>query len=202
MIVQTTIVGIFVSADQPKITDWLMVGLTVAYVFVSILIFFAVKKELSIAMNSERAWIVVSMGWKEGMDQGIFGESVSFGAKTWHVFVLLTCQNHGRTPAWITERRIGLLSGSKEIPKKPPLASARILTTAYQTLLVGTPGYGTEEQVTSDAPIGTEEGRVIYGAVKYRDIYGKSRKTNFGFRIDRNYRLHPMDEYPEYNKHT
>jgi hypothetical protein len=153
-------------------------------------------------LSSERAWVIVYLGWPHGEQQGMLGESISFGVQTWNIYLSLTCQNHGRTPAWITEISIGLLDTSKEIPGNPPLEYARQLETPSDTLLSSAPGYSTTEQVSSDKPIASEEGRVVFGAVKYRDVYGENRQTTFGYRVTKGFRLERLFGYPEYNKHS
>jgi hypothetical protein len=161
----------------------------------------AAKDAADAVMNSERAWLIVDLSWKDGRRQGIIGESISFGVQTWSVFVVVTSRNFGRTPAWITERRIGVLSSREPIPQNPPLGNAKVLASTSDTILVGEPGYSTEEGVASSERIADESGRVIYGVVKYRDIYGKERETTFGYRVTKNYYLERLSGFPQYNKH-
>jgi len=42
---------------------------------------------------------------------------------------------------------------------------------------------------------------VVYGVVKYRDIFDKRRETTFAYRI-LNGELRRLEGYPEYNKNT
>ncbi len=207
----TFTVVFYLALLEPKLLthgEWVMGTLTLIYVVISFFGLRAIKKQADIAlsntnalMSSERAWVIVDLGWPNGAEQGTLGTSVSFGVESWSVFVVITCRNQGRTPAWIVERRMGLLS-TPDIPDMPPLDSAKILQTQRETLLVGGPEYSNTEIVETKKQIVDEEGRIVFGVVKYLDIYGKIRETTFGYRVSKYFRLHRLADHPEYNKHT
>ncbi len=187
-----------------------VIGVVGAFIGIMILIYQAVLTRRSAEaarlsaealMDSERAWILVDVTGENGRPSLIFGESLSFDVKTWNVTIHLICKNEGRTPAWILERRIGILPVTP-VPDKPPLGEAKVIETEPVTLLAGGPSFDTCETVESDKPIGLENGRVIYGAVKYRDIYGRVRETTFGYRVSAFYTLRRMQDFPAYNQHS
>jgi hypothetical protein len=159
----------------------------------------AAKDSADAVMNSERAWVLVEITGQNGKPSLI--QSVNFGVRTWSVAVDISCSNQGRTPAWIVERRIALLP-SIPVPEKPPLDSANLIETEPITLLVGQSPFVTTQIVPSNEQITDEEHRILYGVIKYRDIYGKVRQTTFGYRVGRFYMLDRMSDYPAYNEHT
>lgn len=161
----------------------------------------AAKDSADAVMNSERAWVLVEITGQNGKPRLIHGESVNFGVRTWSVTVDISCSNQGRTPAWIVERRISLLPHI-QVPEKPPLDSATLIATEPVTLLVGQPAFVTTQIVESKEQIPDEDHRILYGVIKYRDIYGRIRQTTFGYRVSRFFMLGRMSDYPAYNEHT
>jgi hypothetical protein len=77
-----------------------------------------------------------------------------------------------------------------------------LIETEPITLLVGQSPFVTTQIVPSNEQITDEEHRILYGVIKYRDIYGKVRQTTFGYRVGRFYMLDRMSDYPAYNEHT
>jgi hypothetical protein len=43
---------------------------------------------------------------------------------------------------------------------------------------------------------------VVYGVVKYRDIFGEDRTTNFGFKVVGGDTLKRLTDCPKYNEYT
>jgi hypothetical protein len=43
---------------------------------------------------------------------------------------------------------------------------------------------------------------VIYGVVRYHDVFGKGRETFFGYRLTIRNRFERLSGYPEYNNNT
>jgi len=125
--------------------------------------------------------------------------------ETTTVDVCLVCKNDGKTPAWITERKLWL----KIFDEAP---SARPDTTTPPSFTLGGPESLSVGEVSKvDAQL-TCSGRrpqvggalVMYGVVKYRDVFGK-HETWCGYTVvgdPRNVRLQRLAEYPEYNKNT
>lgn len=54
--------------DRPKITDWMMVGLTAAYVGVSVLLFLAVKRQANLAKTQADAALLSGQAAKDSVD--------------------------------------------------------------------------------------------------------------------------------------
>jgi hypothetical protein len=79
----------------------------------------AADRSASALVNSESAWIMVSLERGKGLfvvlGNGSLGEQTS-------VRVILHCINQGKTPAWITEKRIRL----KITTSLPPFRTLRI----------------------------------------------------------------------------
>ncbi len=125
------------SQDRPKITDWLMVGLTAAYIFVSALIFVAVKKQTAIAkiaadaallnakalINSERPWIAVRR--KEPFTADVFLFEVvcvsGIPAKIIEIYADFQAVDRGQSLQLIYEKRMlhyPLMLAPPDGPKK------------------------------------------------------------------------------------
>jgi hypothetical protein len=43
---------------------------------------------------------------------------------------------------------------------------------------------------------------IIFGAVTYRDIFGETHETRFGYMVNPSNELERIPSYPSYNKHT
>jgi len=186
-------------------TFWLVVvgfiqaGILAATVWV-------IQRQVSTSRHIERAWVMAdlehdSQKWADRkvhvlQGSGTSGDSTGF-------YAVLICRNEGRSPAWLGERRarFEIVSG---LPPKPNLELTELIEASPTPLGTGQALPHTERLSFPITAQGHEElGRmnVIYGVVKYRDIFGKNRKTTFGYRLTPDRRFVRL-EYAEYNKHT
>src|SRR5205085_12554940 len=122
------------------------------------------------------------------------------GGYTTGIYVVLTCRNEGRSPAWIEEKR-ARFQIVDVLPDKPELTSAEFIQAGPEPI-----GVGRANQIAWQATATGHEGfgkmMVVYGIVKYRDIFDKLRETTFGYRITPSREFVRLEGRPEYNKYT
>jgi hypothetical protein len=123
-----------------------------------------------------------------------------------HISVKLRYINDGSSPAWITGKsaRLLIVSAGEELPLIPQLAKEDILEEGVDPV-----GPGKDDAFEWNA---TGNGRhsintvtIIYGVVRYRDIFWESRETWFCYQLigyQGNRKLIRVFCGPEYSKHT
>ncbi len=123
-----------------------------------------------------------------------------------NISVKLRYINDGSSPAWITEKsaRLVIVSRGEQLPAIPQLAKEDILDKGMDPV-----GPGKEDNfewsATGNGRHSIQTATIIYGVVKYRDIFGESRETWFCYQLvgDRAHRkLNRVFCGPEYSKHT
>jgi len=157
----------------------------------------------------ERAWVMVdlehdSQKWSDRKvhvlsGSGTEGDSTRF-------FAVLICRNEGRSPAWLGERR-AKFEIVDYLPPEPNLEATEIIEVSPTPLGIGQALPHTERLSFPMTAQGHEEPgkmNVIYGVVKYRDIFQKQRQTTFGYRLthDRKFVRLEGDQYRKYNENT
>ena len=96
--------------------------------------------------------------------------------------VRIVCQNQGRTPAWITE-----IHACLDIVDFPPAIPD--FTHADPVQLEPEPLAVKQKFSPKDFTLQRDKGRetglmtVIYGIVKYRDVFSDGRTTTFGYKV-------------------
>lgn len=158
----------------------------------------AAKASADALINSERAWVMVSVGWAPGAEMGLEGTGPDYT-----VNITLRYKNDGKTPAWIIERRgcLRIIDGLN-LSEKPDLEATEVLQHGTVSLAVG--------QVESlDTPLTCkgcptfDNATVVYGIVRYRNAFGGTGETYFGYKIPFGSGvLERLDGWPEYNKNT
>jgi hypothetical protein len=152
-------------------------------------------------INIERAWIEVYL--KLGPNPSIVEHSSSGAPDTTTVSLGFTCTNHGKTPAWITMKQIGMMilhehiAVPDELPGETefPLIGPELV--AAGTDMPHTGHLNCEGRITKGHPA------LVYGKVSYLDIFRERRTTTFGFWISEARKLDRLPfVYPAYNEHT
>ena len=154
------------------------------------------QKQADALINSERAWVMVTVEW--------YGEAHvlegSGTGETTGIYVVLNCSNEGRSPAWIEEKR-ARFQIVDALADTPELASAESVRAGPEPI-----GVGKTNQIAWMATATGHESpgkmMVVYGVVKYRDIFDKLRETMFGYRITPSRELVRLEGKREYNKNT
>jgi hypothetical protein len=169
------------------------------------------EANVSALKNAERAWIMADVGWDTRKTQMklIHGTHGSNAEKTTSVYVVLTCKNDGKSPAWIIHKRARMRI-VEALPKEPEFGpviegeefhepwtdpiNASVEKEYHFTLQC--PG-----QLSNDGRI-----LILYGWIKYRDIFDHraERYTGFGYMVDQGEfkRLPLIEGFDMYNVFT
>lgn len=180
-------------------------GITFCYAVVAFFTYLAIKHQGDIAESVDRAWIMVDLKWTEssivhGNTRFVVSRHGTLATTT--VLVHIICTNFGKTPAWITEKRIGF-SIVKTIPVKPDLRRCTFVISDPEYLAAGKDSTTESLGPGAKGTLSPEDGNtgLVYGTVKYRDIFGRIRYTYFGYLISASGRkLIRLPNFPEYNK--
>jgi hypothetical protein len=174
----------------------------------TILLFVGVVWQIRTSKAIERAWVMAdvepdSEKWRDRKLHVLEGSGTS-GDNT-AIYAVLVCTNAGKSPAWIDETR-AKFEIVKTLPEIPNFESAEYIeaSTIPLGMVEGGAVPHTQRLPWTPTAVGHEEvGKmsVIYGFVKYRDIFKKHRITTFGYRIIHG-KLKRLENYPEYNKNT
>lgn len=150
-------------------------------------------------INSERSWIMVDLEPKPGGGEKIREILTS---DTTFVPLRIACRNEGRSPAWITEKRV-CLRFVVSIPPDPNLESIDYRDPDLDAVSVGKPGRAWDVDVSCEGRHDSTEDTallIVYGVVKYRDAFSDKHSTTFGYTLGVNGRLKRITENPKYNQ--
>ncbi|MGA2606665.1 MAG: hypothetical protein ABSH01_04310 [Terriglobia bacterium] len=167
---------------------------------------FVIWKQMSTARNAQRAWVMVEIEhnakkWADGEVHVLEGSGT--GGDTTTFYAVLVCRNEGSSPGWIDEKRVKFEIVSS-LPPRPNLECAQFVQAGPIPIGTGQALPPTDILPFEPVAMGRQEhGKltVVYGVVKYRDIFDKRRETTFAYRI-LNGELRRLEGYPEYNKNT
>jgi hypothetical protein len=174
---------------------------------------YAIIHQTNVNRNTVRAWVMVEVAHDAAKWAGPKNEKVhmlegsgSSGDST-AFYAVLTCRNEGKSPAWIYERRAKFEIVSAALPLKPKFDSAEFVEVEPTPLGTGQALTHTDNlEWLAQAREHIQQGQmaVVYGIVKYRDIFGARRQTTFGYRITPSNALRRLEgeQYGEYNKNT
>jgi hypothetical protein len=173
----------------------------------------AAKKSADALVNAERAWIMADMVFSGEVIRGLpdsapyiaVHETSIGGIGTVEVDICLICKNDGRTPAWITERRI-CFRNVAVLPTKPDYETVRgweYMTQELAPMKVGG-DLTTRWKLECEGPTKAGNDLFAYGIVKYRDAFSPERETRFIYTVQgREFRrLVSTEDYWEYCKYT
>ena len=126
-------------------------------------------------INSERAWVFADL-------LKTIGHARFLGGGTTIIYVRVNCKNVGRSPAWIFEVRARFkFVEADTLPPIPPLEEAEGIWAGTHPIAPTDEPFSTDDfSLTAEGRQGEREWAVIYGVVKYRDIYNETRQTTFG----------------------
>jgi hypothetical protein len=164
----------------------------------------ATEKQASHMIASERAWIMAELSLTPGANLAHTTESKTNQVKT-NISVRLHCINDGSSPAWITEKSARLVIVSGDLPPIPQLAKGDILDEGNDPVGPGKDAEPFEWNASGNGRHSTQTQTIIYGVVRYRDIFGEGRETWFCYQLvgcQGNRKLIRIFCGPEYSKHT
>ncbi len=127
-------------------------------------------------------------------------EGSGSGGDTTGIYIVLTCRNEGRSPAWIEEKR-AKFEIVDVLPHTPDLSSADFIQVGPEPIGVGRANQ-IAWQATATGHEGLEKAMTVYGIVTYRDIFDRLHETTFGYRITTGRELVRLEDMREYNKST
>jgi hypothetical protein len=188
--------------------DYINACSTAVIALFTILLFIGVVWQIHTSKTIERAWVMAdvepdSEKWRDRKLHVLEGSGTS-GDRT-AIYAILVCTNAGKSPAWINETR-AKFEIVETLPQIPNFESAEYIEagTIPLGMVEGGATPHTQRLPWTPTAVGHGESRkmsVIYGFVKYRDIFQKPRVTTFGYRVIDG-RLKRLENYPEYNKNT
>ncbi len=170
----------------------------------------AAKESADATIVGQRAWIMAevepdSEKWSDRRLHVLQGSGTSGDSTA--IYALVVCTNLGKSPAWIDEIR-AKFEIAKTLPVIPNFEAAEHIETGTIPLGMAEGGaipYIQKLPWTAIAVGHQELGKmnVIYGFVRYRDIFQKSHLTTFGYRIT-NGQIGRLEgkEHQKYNDQT
>ncbi len=157
----------------------------------TILLFIGVIWQIHTSKAIERAWVMAQIDgdrkkWADGKVHIVEGSGTSGDSTgTW---IILTCHNEGKSPAWIYEKRVKF----EVVPRVNPAPDFDSLPVVFNGREPIGIGQAAIPNVTKLHRLEIAEGHaksgdimVIYGIVKYHDIFKESRTATFGYQITR-----------------
>ncbi len=165
----------------------------------------AAKANAEALVNGERAWILVHLRWEQLQDRLLKLVNTTYIAdgvavEGTHACVDCVISNNGRSPAWIIEKRI-TIAISETIAPEPDLHLAPVSDPILEPIAVNGESVWHAEPGCNGRPEPCKI-TIIYGSVKYRDIFDKIRETRFGYMVSPSSDLERIPSYPAYNKYT
>ncbi|MBZ5508632.1 MAG: hypothetical protein LAO78_24495 [Acidobacteriia bacterium] len=144
----------------------------------------------------EGARIVVTVEWLPG--GGRFYGSGTNGLTT-GLPIAVKCKNEGKSIGWIREIRLTAEIFHNAIPPNPSFE----IDILYHGIQAIAPNdhFKKDESITLFGQDGVGQWIVIWGLVKYSDIFSDNRETTFGYLITLDGKLERIS-LPAYNKHT
>jgi hypothetical protein len=165
-------------------------------VIVSIGTGFVVWRQVVALRQIERAWLMVDVDWLPVVQKEVCGEIVCGEPQEITANFRLTYRNCGQTPAWVIEKRVCYTTASP-LPKRPDFRSPQMIERVLEPMSM-------RSVKTSDHSLTCDlagEDSVVYGSVKYRDVFGSNRITTFGY-INRYGKWVRIADPEKYNKHA
>jgi hypothetical protein len=162
----------------------------------------AAKMSADVLVNSERAWLLVDVERAPGSASLLTGtnaENIPYTA----ILVDVIVKNQGRSPAWIIQH-FQFFEILDSIPPAPDFEK-NIRDGDIYSQPVAVNG---EYKMRCDlVAIGRKEDNsnsdsIIYGIIRYRDIFSKIRYTTYAYYVDIAGRIYRMTDHPKYNEST
>ncbi len=149
------------------------------------------QKQADTLVSSERSWVMVHIAQRQ---IGIQVTTGGDGRTTSGISIILNYTNAGRTPCWITQKRIQFALVER-LPEEPVFDETAVVIDFLEPLVVGEElrldlnlACSGEHFVVLSAeqtPLKSSGGNtpIVYGVFKYRDSFSTDRETRFGYTI-------------------
>ncbi len=159
----------------------------------------AAKASADALVNSERAWLLVDIE-PQGGKTHLLTSTNSQGEDNSGVYVVIIIKNHGRSPAWITQQ-IHRFEIEEEISEAPDF-SKELEGEKYSVPLAPGADVRHNRTLISRGHVGPKKKPVLFGMVRYTDVFGRDHSTTFGYHVSLFGKLDRMSDYPPYNIST
>ncbi len=154
----------------------------------------AALKSAQVLIESERAWVMVDVF------PSSYGVQKSTTPSNQYTLLsaVVVCINRGETIAWVTEKGY-IFKSVKSLPQEPDFSNIYIFHQEPEPLAQEADSKFRLEAMCEGW---YGEGNIVafYGRVFYRDIFGVTRETRFGYGINLDGKIERLTGYPEYNK--
>ncbi len=161
----------------------------------------AAERSALASVNAERGWMLADLAWQE---RAKLTDTVTAGTPSTVANVRLLYSNRGKTPCVVTEI-VARFEIRDAIDPEPDL-SFGIVRNMPEAVPVGDKPreLALELQAGKRRIYAGNKGlMVIYGTMRYRDVFNETRETRFGYAIDSStFTLERIVGFPEYNKHV
>jgi hypothetical protein len=156
----------------------------------------ATRDSADALIASERAWIMVEVIPAGNNPQIIRNQDGTIG-----VDARCVCENQGKTGAWINEIRCALEFSPLRLPEEPNLDDIGPYDSVPRPIASRK---NPETYIIQPGCRGDWNNKILilYGVVKYRDMFGKDRQTTFGYVVGKNGEFKRIVGYPKYNENT
>lgn len=147
-------------------------------------------------VNSERAWVMADLRWRDRVRTGRNNMDGQWADLD------LFCKNDGRTPAWITEKfaRLAIVT---TIPEEPDFSS--ICHRDFHKICTEPLRVGGDSTISVDLACEglreAEKTMIVYGFVRYRDVFSSDSETRFGYIFAHSDQLERIENH-KYNQNT
>jgi hypothetical protein len=170
----------------------------------------AAKKSADALIATERAWVMAQIDgdrrkWSDGNVHIVEGSGTSGDSTgTW---IILSCHNEGKSPAWIYEKRVKF----DVVPKVHPAPDFDSLPVTFSGREPIGIGQAAIPNVTKLHRLEIAKGHakpgdimIIYGIVRYYDIFRERRTATFGYQITEDAEGYTLERLTEaaYNENT
>jgi hypothetical protein len=166
----------------------------------------ASQQSMRVLINSERAWVMTEIQWEE---KGWVG-NIHKGEESVYFSGFLMCKNDGSSPAWITEMFARMIVADIDgYPKKPDFSSPIVIGYDFLGAVVEPLTVGKEHkfpiELRCSGKLVYPKIAIIYGYVRYADIFKEERYTGFGYTVGKDNMLCRIPiggDTAEYNRYT
>jgi hypothetical protein len=129
-------------------------------------------------IKAERAWIMVDLEWpNSSKPTQTFSNS---GEPITSVPFLLRCFNEGKTPCWITGKRV-CAQIVDTIPGKPEMEKLPAMWTGLDPVKVGKEASLLQGATGLSGHLRDDQTLIIWGVVTYRDAFNENLETLWGY---------------------
>jgi hypothetical protein len=195
---------------QETLLAWFTGALVAVGLIQALILFFtirAINRQTATAQNSDRAWIMAEIEWDrekwaDGKEHILEGSGT--GGESTGIYVVLVCRNEGKSPCWIYEKR-AKFEIVRSLNPEPNFDSAQFIWEGREPIGTGNAFPHTTKLswlAIAQGHAKSDDMVVLYGIVRYRDIFNEPRTTTVGYRITEDRRLERLTEYAGYNENT